>query len=281
MLIEKEPGIDHRFHTVFQQDFYESVIIPKNKPVAISQWIDWNYMESKNDRALNEVVIACRVMHLRDAMTFKKNWNNKIISQFFVNLYVEERGERRKFHWMAEGWRYEITYEQFARLFRFGQEDANCHKIHYALCLDTSKMAFMYPSNKRGSVGTTSDLLPFYVYLNLLFRRMVTPMEGDSSNISSYNRNLLVAMAPRPHGFDFCVFDFIWEEIKAISESPLKSDGYAPYMMHMIERVTGRTFGCDKEHHPLRIKNDLRAPMEDKRAAAPRSSPSRAARGRG
>jgi hypothetical protein len=55
----------------------------------------------------------------------------------------------------------------------------------------------------------------------------------------------------------FSVFDFIWEEIKAISESPLKSCGYAPYILHMIERVSGHTFRCDKEHHPLRIKNDL------------------------
>jgi hypothetical protein len=68
----------------------------------------------------------------------------------------------------------------------------------------------------------------------------------------------------------------------AISESPLKSCGYTPYIMHIIESVTARTFGCDKEHHPLRIKNDLRAPMEDRRAAAPRDpSPPRAARARG
>jgi hypothetical protein len=51
--------------------------------------------------------------------------------------------------------------------------------------------------------------------------------------------------------------------------------------MHMIERVTGRTFGYDKEHHPLQIKNDLRAPMEERRAVAPCSSPPRATRGRG
>jgi hypothetical protein len=38
-LVEKEPGIDYRFHTAFQHDFYESVIILKTKPVAISQWI--------------------------------------------------------------------------------------------------------------------------------------------------------------------------------------------------------------------------------------------------
>jgi hypothetical protein len=68
----------------------------------------------------------------------------------------------------------------------------------------------MYPASKRGSTRTTSNLLPFYAYLNLLFQKMMTPREGDSSNIPSYNQNLLVAMAPRPHGFEFSVFDFIW-----------------------------------------------------------------------
>jgi hypothetical protein len=55
----------------------------------------------------------------------------------------------------------------------------------------------------------------------------MTPREGDSSNITSYNRNLLVAMAPHPHGFEFFVFDFIWGggELKALPESPSKSCG--------------------------------------------------------
>jgi hypothetical protein len=35
-LAEKEPGIDYRFHTAFQQDFYESVIITKTKSATIS-----------------------------------------------------------------------------------------------------------------------------------------------------------------------------------------------------------------------------------------------------
>jgi hypothetical protein len=51
--------------------------------------------------------------------------------------------------------------------------------------------------------------------------------------------------------------------------------------MHMIERVTARTFLCEKEHHLLRIKNNLRTLVEESRAAAPHSSPPRAARGRG
>jgi hypothetical protein len=124
-------------------------------------------------------------------------------------------------------------------------------------------------------------MLSFYSYLNRLFRRTVTPREGNGTKIPAYNKNILTAMAPNANRFEFSVFDFIWEEIKAISENSLKSYGYAPYLMHMIERVTARTFFCEKEHHPLRIKNDLRGPVEDSRAAAPHSSPLRAARGRG
>jgi hypothetical protein len=109
----------------------------------------------------------------------------------------------------------------------------------------------------------------------------VTPREGDGTKILTYNKNILAAMAPNANGFEFSIFYFIWEEIKAISENPLKSCGYAPYLMYMIERVTARIFFYEKEHHPLWIKNDLRAPVEDSRAAAPHSSPPRVARGRG
>jgi hypothetical protein len=153
--------------------------------------------------------------------------------------------------------------------------------IHLALKLEGRKIKFMYPRSKQGNFGETMDMLPFYAYLNRLFRRTVTPREGDGITILAYNKNILAAMAPNANGIEFSVFDFIWEEIKAISENPLKSYGYAPYLKHMIERVTARTFFCEKEHHPLWTKNDLRAPVEESRAAAPHSSPPRAARGRG
>jgi hypothetical protein len=55
------------------EDFYESVIIPKNKSESLSQWIYWNYMEGKHDRVFDEVVVACKAKHLRDIMTFRKN----------------------------------------------------------------------------------------------------------------------------------------------------------------------------------------------------------------
>jgi hypothetical protein len=124
-------------------------------------------------------------------------------------------------------------------------------------------------------------MLPFYAYLNRLFRSIVTPREGDETKILAYNKNILATMAPNINGFEFSVFDFIWKEIKAISENPVKNCGYATYLMHMIERVTAQTSYYEKEHHSLRIKNDLRAPVEESRAAAPHSSLPRAARARG
>jgi hypothetical protein len=66
--------------------------------VAISQWIDWNYMEGKHGRIFDEVMAACKARHLRDIMAFRKNGNNEIITQFFTTLYVEEKGDTRKFH---------------------------------------------------------------------------------------------------------------------------------------------------------------------------------------
>jgi hypothetical protein len=77
-------------------------------------------MEEKHDRVFDEVVAACEAKHLKEIMAFTKNWNNEIMAQLFATLYVEEREDTRKFHWMTEGRWYEITFEQFARLFGFG-----------------------------------------------------------------------------------------------------------------------------------------------------------------
>jgi hypothetical protein len=78
----------------------------------------------------------------------------------------------------------------------------------------------------------------------------MTPREGYEIKIPAYNKNILVAMAPNANGFEFSIFDFIWKEIKVISENSLKSCGYASFLIHMIERVTTHTFHCEKKHHP-------------------------------
>jgi hypothetical protein len=49
-------------------------------------------------------------------------------------------------------------------------------------------------------------MLPFYAYLNRLFRRTVTPRKGDETKILSYNKNILAVMTHNANGFEFSVF---------------------------------------------------------------------------
>jgi hypothetical protein len=272
---------DYRFHFLFQQDFYESVIMTKSKPVANFRWIDWAYMKNKHDPIFDGVIAACQAKHLRDILAFKKDCDNEVIAQFYATVCLEQHRDTRKLHWMIESQWYEVSYFHFARLFGFGRKDASRPRIHLALKVEARKIKFIYPRNKQGNFGETMNMLPFYVYLNRLFRRTMTHRKGDETNILAYNKNILVVMTPNANEFEFFIFDFIWKEINAISKKPLKSCEYASYLMHMIERVTARTFFCENEHHLLWIKNDLRALVEDSRTAAPHSSPPRSARWRG
>jgi hypothetical protein len=224
-------------------------------------------MENKQDPIFDRVITACTAKYLREILAFKKDWNNEVIAQFYATVYLEGHGDTRKLHWMTDGQLYEVSYAQFARLLGFGRKDASRAMIHIALKLDTRRIKFMYPRSKQGSFGETTDMLPLYAYINRLFRRTMTPRKRDGTKISAYNNNILAVMASNANGFEFTVYNFIWEEINAILENPLESCGYAPYIMHLIHGVIARTFYCDKEHHPLRIKNGINASVEDRRAA--------------
>jgi hypothetical protein len=139
---------DYRFHSLFQQDFYESVIMTKSEPVVNSQWIDWGYMENKHDPIFDRVIAACQAKHLRDILAFKKDWNNEVIAQFYATVCFEEHGDTRKLHWMNESQWHEVSYAHYAKLFGFGRKDASHPKIYLALKLKARKIKFMYPRSK-------------------------------------------------------------------------------------------------------------------------------------
>jgi hypothetical protein len=68
------------------------------------------------------------------------------------------------------------------------------------------------------------------------------------------------------------VIDFVWEEIKGISLNPQKTCGFTPYLMFIIEDVTGRNFSKEGKHMPFR-PNPTKKPLIP---SAQVSSPSRA-----
>jgi hypothetical protein len=101
-------------------------------------------------------------------------------------------------------------------------------------------------------LGHVKDLYTYYSVLNRLFRKTLTPRDGNSSDITAYQRNLLVAMNPGEALFN--VGDFLWQEIKNSSENPQRLCIYSPYISYVIKKVTQRAYASDTKHRPLQSK---------------------------
>ena len=243
---------DMRFWTFFHQDFYETVILPRKQPVLVMQWVDWKYMEKAKDSVLKEVVAACNDLNVKRIMGFKYPWCNEIICQFYVTLYVA-KDPARTMHWMTCGKWYSVTYDDFSRILGFTREDAlNTDRIHNEKLRSADTMHYMYNDEAHFEVGTTTGLLPFYDYLNKLFRKSLAPKGSDASRILSYSLNLLHRMREDTRRFD--VFNFIWEEIRLSSSDPKRGCVYAPYIMCMIENVTGQIFHKEQKHTSYQVR---------------------------
>jgi hypothetical protein len=195
----------------------------------------------------------------------------EVIAQFYATLYIEEGGGARRMHWMTEGNWYHISYNDFASHFSFGAINAHHPRLHIHNPFEENEMKFMYAPRLEGNEGTINSLYTFYSVLNRIFRKTIFPRDGDPTNISQFAKNLLANM--RDGVPSFSVMDFVWEEIKGIS-NPKKTCGFAPYLMFIIEDVTGRSFPKEGKHMPLRpnpIKKPLIPPAQV--SSPPRADP--------
>jgi hypothetical protein len=153
--------------------------------------------------------------------------------------------------WMTEGENHHLFFSNFLTLFRL-PDDGFARKLHDKGPLKAKRMAFMYPRNARDSWGHLKGLYTYYSILNRLFRKTLTPRDGNTSNITAFQRNLMVAMKPGEPMFD--VGDFLWQEINNSSENPQRLCIYGPYISHIIKKVTQRAHPNDTKHRPLQPK---------------------------
>jgi hypothetical protein len=246
-------GIDYRFHTFFQQDFYSTAIIAEKKGIiAEARWIDWAYMERANNAVFRDIINVCTSLRIKPLMGFRHSWNTEVIAQFYATVAFEEHESARKMHWMTEGTRYSVTFTNFARFLGVSAADLSLPCIHRGTRpMEPSAMKFMYPRDKQANVGFAAGLYSYYSVLNRMFCLTLTPTGGNLADISNFAKDLLVHM--RPPGLPFSMSDFIWEEIKSISESPQRLCGYAPYIMHIIEKASNRKFLKDSKHEPFKV----------------------------
>ena len=80
---------------MFQQDFYNTVILKKSMISHEAQYVEWDYMARKNDVIFSEVIVACAHRRIKNLMGFKHSWNREIIAQFCATVFFEHHeGER-------------------------------------------------------------------------------------------------------------------------------------------------------------------------------------------
>jgi hypothetical protein len=107
---EDRTTTDYRFRTLFQQDYYTTTIITgrKAKITNDAQYVDWEFMERKNNPIFDEVIQACESKGIKALTGFKQHWNKELITQFYATVYfgyvlkADGRSEKVMF-WMTEG----------------------------------------------------------------------------------------------------------------------------------------------------------------------------------
>ena len=93
----------YRFHTLFQIDFYTSVILTRNPVVIKSQWAKWKELKAHKKSSLDRAVDICARIGASEIMSFKHDW-------FYATLYVDSD---RVMHWMIAGECFSVEYAVF------------------------------------------------------------------------------------------------------------------------------------------------------------------------
>jgi hypothetical protein len=161
-------GIDYKFHTFFQQDYYSTAIIAKKKGiVAKARWIDCGYMEKTHNAVFRDIIDVCTSLRIKPLMGFRHSWNMEVIAQFYATVAFEEHESARKMHWMTEGTRYRVTFTHFARYLGASPADLTLPCIHRGTRpMEPSAMKFMYPRDKQSNAGFAVGLYSYYCVLN-------------------------------------------------------------------------------------------------------------------
>jgi hypothetical protein len=122
-------------------------------------------------------------------------------------------------------------------------------RIHTFNVLKLEEMQFMYAPGTKARPPKIQNFLPELLTLHRLLRATLTPRIGDATTCPQYERNLIQFYVQKK---PFSVFDFILQEIISISWTALRSCGYAPQIMMMIEKVSKIEFLKDHEMTDLK-----------------------------
>jgi hypothetical protein len=183
-------------------------------------------------------------------MSFKYDWNIEVLAQFHATFFYEDIKET--IHWMKEGVHYRVDFTTFARLFGFSKDEREAEVIHFEQHMIHISIALAYEYYELAD-GSTTSLKSVYYVLNNMFRETIYPKGGsDSTSLRRFDPNLIARLLPGAK--PFTVSKFIWFNLVEVTESGKCNLPYAPYIMYMIEMVSGISFKKDVENASYQVK---------------------------
>jgi hypothetical protein len=254
----KGEGLEAGFWCDFHRDFYQTVIrnpklASKNMvPIVKMCYINWKYYKDFNNTVFNSVIEKCKEVGLYDLMGFRYNWNKEILAQFHCSYYYNPYDNT--ITWTTQGNKCTIDYMTFSRLLGLCSKDEERTPVHNENKYKPRELTFMFLSRDLAIEGKADQLNPYYYYINQFFCATIDPKQGDATALRYFAPNLLNRMAPDEEGF--CIFDFIWNELRRAVNDHMKYLPYAPYIMYMIERVNNVRYPKDVVHEPFRHLRD-------------------------
>jgi hypothetical protein len=241
--------VDHRFWDGFHSNFYASVIFDcKKSKICKMHYIDWAAMRDKNEPEFNAAIDTCEKYELTNIMGFRYNWNVEILAQFHSTYFWNRDSD--EIHWMTDGRHYRVSFITFCQILGFGQMHRTYSRIHQDNPFRVSDISHCWRDPSQAD-GKRSGLKSYYYVMNNLLRNTIDPKDGAASDICGFVRNLLARF---PDGEKFNVGRFIWVQLAYAMDDARRSLPYAPYLMFMIERVSGYIFPKDGFHTVYNIE---------------------------
>jgi hypothetical protein len=86
------------------------VNIKKPKITHQAQYVDWNFMESKNDPIFDEIISVCGHQRVKDLAGFRHDWNREVIAQFYDTVHFGHTDDEGAMLWMTNGTKHGIRF---------------------------------------------------------------------------------------------------------------------------------------------------------------------------
>jgi hypothetical protein len=242
-------AFDPRFWKIEQQDIYESVfLLPRTHMCSPQKYVDLAFTAKHEQKFGPGVMDNIAAKGLESIMTFKQNWNEEAILQFYATCFFATDAAR-PVHWMTGGQRLSCTFAKFANLLDLdGTQGYSIHShAPNGLAMAPKALAPLYPPGRATkALGSSTAMIPKYAFLFKCLTCTLVPKSGDYISVRNFAIDLMVEMTDLSRELN--VADFIFHEMRLASFTQGRSLPYGPFIQAMIDDSFQRDIQLDCPH---------------------------------